>query len=829
MSFENMGVRNRDFAGENGIIGTRFHKYQAEGSLQDLNYDTIPDRDGGTYLFNETALDADLEFPQQNGGEASQILPSQLSVANTEVFQKSTLPELSPMSYSLTANYPFPLEDSINNLPASTLSLRQPTMFGLSLQNEESKSNQGSKLSIHGSRPSIHGSRPSIHGSRPSIHGSRPSIHESRPSIYSSRTSSIQGGLGSRHGLYNSGTSESLLSGGRFDKEHSIPDDDSNSRDIFTNRFSSPNLVPSNSDSMEVPTRDSSPLSRPLLASSHPLGHGKRDFASLTCIVNPHTSLPPTPEPLDDRDSSLRDNSLLARTKSPTHKKPKRDLTSLTSVPIPEEEEKLKKETKAEESKEESPSTKKGRSKAMSRLEKLTSLDYIRQSFRIKKKKVSFQNVKTPETTPTPTKKGTKKQASPAPTTSSTTPNSNGSTAYPKPAPEKDVDVPQRRTSNASTDIFSPTEESFFRLQQQQQAAQNYMDHMIHMGYAAQLSQPNYFMPHPQYPYPQLSQQYFPPQLSQSYPGHAFSSPYHHVHPEPFRLGQRGAEGHRETAPTGRYQEVITPDFSDITSPDHERYRPPDTQSPQPSDMQGSEYSYDLRPQSPDSLDAKYREREVSPSNYNGTGPPDHYKHRPPTPEHGTYLPGGHHLGMHHPDVVMRSPGHYPYYNHAVDPFLLGSPARYGYGRGQEHDARYPPQPGRRSSGAGFSDGQPGSRRSSGAGFPDGQPGSRRVSGGSMPDGDLAQRRTSIGSIPERHPARTSGGEEPPPGHAYHYAHHNNSNSISVDEPLQNTHRKYSLQSDTSAAETDKKNHVSWSSEVKEYPPHDANTSPSPT
>lgn len=823
MSFENQGARN-------GVLGTNY-KYKGDNSLQELHhYDMIGEADGGTYLFNESALDADMEFPVRDGGEASQMMPSQLSLANTEIFQKSTLPELSPMTYSLTANYPLPSEDAsglyINTLPTSTLSLKQPTPFGLSLQNEESKSNQGSRLSMHGSRPSIHGSRPSIHGSRPSIHGSRPSVHESRPSIYSSRTSSIPAGLGigSRPTLHNSGTSESLLLG-RFEK-----DDEPST--IFSNRLSSPNLLPSNSDTMEVPTRDSSPLPH-LIASSHPLGHSKRDFASLTCIVNPNTSPPatPTPEPLEEK----QDNSLLTRTRSPTHKKPKMDLTSLTSVPIPEEDENLKVK------KEESPATKKGRSKTMSRLEKLTSLDYIRQSFRLKKKKVSFQNVKDPETTPTPSKKTSlKKQTTPPVTTSngktSNGKNSHGGSAQPNPSPAKES--PQRRISTTSSDLFSPTEDSYLRMQQQM-AAQGYADHMMpmpHMAGYAQLSQPNFY--YPQYPYPQLSQQYYP-QLSQGYPG-PFASPYHHMHANPY-MGLRPGEAptHRDLH-TSRYHEVITPDFSDITSPDHERYRgghtpspenegdspyPQDASSPHhretmvhsphPSDMQGSEYSYDMRPHSPGSYDGD-------------NAPQDRHREREVTSHHHPLPPSKQEI---HPQV---SPAHYAhYFNQDVSRYGIG------YGRGVEQEGHYPPQPGMRDSGAGFLDGQV----------------SRRISGGSIPEREQGWPHT-----PEKRLSKSSIEASMP-----YYNHHH---SISVDEPLHHhaspnhtsnhhhtspnhrhsTHsntstaerrhstysdtstseRRHSTYSDTSMSESQfraepnsnntKKHHVSWSSDVREHP-----------
>lgn len=446
----------------------------------------------------------------------------------------------------------------------------------------------------------------------------------------------MQGGLqGSRHLLYASGTSgESLLSGGKYDKEHSIEDQEMGGTvgvaiDSDDLSFSNPIIASpqplSNAGSMEVPTRDSSPFQRPL-ATSHQLGHGKKDFASLTCIINPSPSIgSPSPEPqgeeLDDK------------TNSPTHKKPKRDLTAMTSVASPSRTSKQQQETIPEEGEGESakvkksPSTKKGRSKTMSRLEKLTSLDYIRQSFRIKKKKVSFQ--KTPETTPTPSKK-------------KGTANSNSGTTILDNS-QAESQSPQRRMSNVSSEIFSPTEESFLRAEQQGQHMMG-MTHgeppmmgPIH-GYG-QLSQPSYYLPHP-YAYAQLSQQYHP-QLSQSYM--PYSSPYHHMATtEPLR-----ARDHR-------YQEVVTPDFSDITTPEHTRFRERPLHSPEP--QQGSEFSYDLHTNTSERNPDKFAESERYQHDLM-----DEY--------------GGHHLGV-HPEY-MCSPKRY-----GPESFPLGSPQRYSMGGG---------------------------------------------------------------------------------------------------------------------------------------------------
>ena len=703
-----------------------------------------------------------------DGVGPSQMLPSQASIANTEVFRKSTLPELSPMSYSLTANYPFPSENEglyLNALPASTLSLRQPTMFGLSLQHEESKSNQGSRLSIHGSRPSIHGSRPSIHGSRPSIHESRPSIHESRPSIYSSRGSST-GLQGSRHMLHSSGTSSDLLL--KYGKEHCV-DDEANERDTVSlgNHTPSPiPFAPTKSESMEVPTRDSSPMPRPLvMASSHQLGGGRKDFASLTCIANENVdSLPGSPEPEEEVEPR--------RLRSPTHKmgRGKRDLTTLTALPegaVPEEE-KGEEGAKDKDIKESSPGIKKGRSKTMSRLEKLTSLDYIRQSFRIKKKKVSFQNVKTPETTPTPPKKSVKKSS----------PVHNGKALTNDSGLDKmAADSRERRISAASTDMFSPNEEYL-------RHHQPYTDHMMGVapGMYAQLSQPNYYVP-AQYAYPQLSQQYYP-QLSQGYGNPYGTSPYHQVPLNDYRA--------QREPPGNRYQEVITPDYSDITSPDRENFR---GHSPEPNDRQGSEYSYELRPRSP----VGYKDGDTSPDSMEQPSPVRR--------------------GEPHPDY-MRGPAHY-------DPYLMGSPQRYGmpgYGAGP---------------GLGLGPGHRGSmdyeghRRRSSIDY-DGQ---RRRSSGeqrSSIDYDGQRRRSSgeqqemlINSIsvdnPHPYPA-TNRTHQPRMGRRYSgYSESSMTSDPTTHSSLRMDQRysgysESSTTSDTRELTSSGKGRVSWSSEVKEHP-----------
>ena len=616
-SFENRGARTEY---DNGVTGTSYRSYNTL-ELHQHHHDNIDDP--GNY---ETCIDK-LEFPH-NEGDPSQPLASQISVANTELFQRNTLPELSPMSYSLTANYPFHSEGNGLYLPASTPSLRQPTMFGLSLQQEESKSTHGSHLSMSGSKASIHGSRPSIYGSRTS------GLH------------------GSRHLVYNSATSRDSLLGCSQTIENSSDVSLSNQISISTQPLST-------SESMEVPTRES-PQSRPLLpsATSHLLGHGKKDFASLTCIpnYNAESPLPPSPEPTDEgNDKSLT---------SPQRKAGgKRNLTSLTSVTSPTAgdtkfieaitEEEVSEGPKVKKNKDASPSTKKGRSRPMSKLEKLTSLDYIRQSFRLKKKKVSFQNIKTPEATPKSAKKNSKKTTptndtvfsnvmsssvkmgrsvhshgtpqqhmSPAhghgipqqhmsPAHGHGIPQRHISPAHGHGTPQRHISpahghgTPQRRISTESSDLFSPTETMFSPTDSEAFFEHSHGDHPMAMY--GQLSQPSYYLTHAHYPYPQLSQQYYP-QLSQGYIYHP--QQYHIPIADPFSRG-----GYQREHMASRYQEVITPDYSDITTPDHYRQRA--LHSPEPNDRQGSEYSYELRSHSPE---GSYNGVNTSPKRYKGRG-----------------------------------------------------------------------------------------------------------------------------------------------------------------------------------------------------------------
>lgn len=791
------------YGSQNGVMTKTYRNYGPHGSSLEIEH---PHHYDDTTHFRETSIDKELEIVL-TAGDRSQALPSQASLANTDIFQKNTLPELSPMAYSLTATYPSFQHDHsqlmLNTLPDPTTSLRQPTMFGLSLQNEESKSAQGSRISISGSKPSIHGSRPSIYGSRAS------SLHGSRHMVYNSRTSR-----------------ESLMPTSQQGREHVIEDEvDTLS---LGNRIPSPSLLPLpplSSDPMEVPTRES-PLSRPLSMSfSHQLGHGKKDFASLTCIPNHNAdSLPASPE---HETTFKMEEGQYSKTTSPQRRPAgtRRDLTTLTSLTgpaasaetknlqqntIPEEEEGS--ETPKVKKSKDSPGVKKARSKTMSRLEKLTSLDYIRQSFRLKKKKVSFQNTKTPETTPKASKKGTKKTASSNSTViSNQMANRSDNSPTTGTVPEAGS---QRRASIQSTEPFSPTADPFYRAQPHAYSGDHSMA-MVGLGYA-QLSQPNYYVPHmsyhqqqPQYPYPQLSQQYYP-QLSQSY---TYQS-YHHPMPinDSFNRGfPRDGGHHRDHAGTRRC-DVVTPDFSDITTPEHERYRERNIDTPDSTAKADLDYNYELRPQSPGSYGRPtspegYKEREQSPDKFTETSTTsDQYRGGSPD----LFMQYGAHQTGVHPEyrnsAAISNRNHFA----AETSYPVGSPQRYGLGYSPRHQ------------GQGQAQSQQGARRNS--------------------LDHYKERRSSLDHyIRSKGEGMEHGGNFPLDARGFIPEDPSYMNSISVDEPPQHyaiNHRqkssnhnhgrmeqRYSGYSESSTSEgrfsgssSVPKARVSWKDEVTEYP-----------
>ena len=490
----------------------------------------------------------------------------------TDIFREKSLPKLSPLSYSsqlLTApqfptHYPSLSVDendphtSIGSrrpsllaiIPNTSPSLRVPTLMALSLKNEETKSAQGSKVSVHGSRTSIQGSRPSMTGSRGSVYTGT----GSRSQIYSSINSSRE-------------HSSLLLNGPR---EFGGGDDDAVSLPL-SSRGISPAMKQSSLE--EVPTRDSP---APDIA-SHAVGYGKKDFASLTCIPNQFAA---EAERLEERQQ-LR--------------------------PVPEKQ--LAESEVTAEIEASIEVKKKPRSRTMSKLEKLTSLDYIRASLRLKKKKVSFG--KTTESSPKHREKNANGSAN------SKVKVQNPSPRHEAPVhPLKDVHHSRRHSASGRAE-FSPQSRAPPHL-----AANKYPDHY----YYPQLSQPMYYgggatMMHPGavfYQYPQLSQQYYA-QLSQGgYGGGAY--PPHMVYPmEPY------SRSYGEP-PTTRYANMVTPElFDDTPEPEFYHERSPDNiqEQRQPNGL-------DDRFQSPGHSSVQ----PSSPDQFTETSETSSYLMQPPSASH---------------------------------------------------------------------------------------------------------------------------------------------------------------------------------------------------
>ncbi len=246
----------------------------------------------------------------------------------------------------------------MQRIPGASPSLRHPTRMLKSIENEDTKSAQSSRISIPGSKTSIQGSR---------------------PSVFSSQASFLQSG--SRSQMFSSALSNEPL--GREGGGHR--DDDTLSLPL-AGRTTSPPLQLNSS--CEAPTRDE-PSSHPF-ARSHDLGAGVKDFASMTNIVQ-HSILSPElgtvrvpldldPQPPSEGPTNTRRLSLINC-----------DLGALTTL----SDDKSKSEAKEspEAPKKEMGTPKKGFSK-MSRLEMLTSL---RASMRKAANKVSFKSKKQKE------------------------------------------------------------------------------------------------------------------------------------------------------------------------------------------------------------------------------------------------------------------------------------------------------------------------------------------------------------------------------------------------------------------------------------------------
>lgn len=506
-------------------------------------------------------LDTDAFYGEYHYQTASQPYHNTVTTAADNSFY-DPLPTISPLSYpSQLKNYisspdrrdqlssPTPhisLSGSpgkIRRFPGSSPSLHRPTPLGQQLQKQaEKNSTQGSRNSIQGSRASI-----SAMGSRASFTGSRNSFLSSNNAM-------------SRDDMRSSGF---LLASNKTMSEEET-----------SSQISYRPLVRQTSLDM-VPTRES-----PVQPSSQ-MTSKKRGYesSSLTCISNPlalqgeeeavgredgdgvdendlrtdplnpvMTSTPVNQgtEDLPTKEARLNKKMEVSGDSSVFMSPRKKSLKQLTSLTLSETEEREAPENTSEttpttsevvggdEANKESSTqkTEKPRNKPMSRLEKLTSLDYLRSSIRrsLKKKRVSFLT-RTPDTTPKIKKK------SPSRTLPAEEPelepdltftnqeafDSEGPMISPRihtPSPlspefETVDEYPQRYPNDFfNSDVYP---ETLFHPHPRTGGGASgggrvraYSDMPM---FAPQLSQPTYYpstMHYPQPTYPQLSQQYIP-------------------------------------------------------------------------------------------------------------------------------------------------------------------------------------------------------------------------------------------------------------------------------------------------------------------------------
>ena len=496
--------------------------YSTDVDIQDSDFNFLTN----DHEYRESAID-DLEMayishqPSQVAHTTQPSQMTQLSTA-TDIFRERSLPKLSPLSYSSQMLTAPPLSNHYHSLSVdetdtrTALGSRRQSLMALipnpspSLRvptlMARSLKNEETK-SAQGSKGSVQGSRTSIQGSRASILGSRGSVHT---------------GTGSRSQIYSSNLSS---------REHSrlglgVSEEDEVSLPL-SGRGISPAMKQSSFE--EVPTRDSP---RPEIA-SHTVGFGRKDFASLTCIPNRYAV------EVDKFEEKQQ----------------------LSTVP--------EKQT-VEDVQENEETKKKPRSRAMSKLEKLTSLDYIRASLRLKKKRVSF--VRTPELSKKDKQKNTKEKQDQEKKVKGQQQPPSTSTSR----PGKELHHSRRHSASGRAE-FSPQHLHG----EQSLSSHNYPDHF----YYPQLSQPVYYGAagagaggtggvHPAaaaaifYQYPQLSQQYYA-QLSQGGPGPGPYPPHMMYH----SMMDSYSRGFGDPTSPARYQQIVTPDLFDDDTPEPEFYQ----------------------------------------------------------------------------------------------------------------------------------------------------------------------------------------------------------------------------------------------------------------
>ena len=603
---------------------------------------------------HERAIDDFDDF--QRHGESSQVRYSQMSS------QDHLRDPLSSLSFSSQLRYGMEVGHHSGEMGVSSQYLdgatpvNAPTPLGQRLQEEEKNSSHGSRPSIAGSRQSVTGSRASIGGSRPSIQGSKSSFlnagHYSQNDIRSAAPMSNQDRRLSMD--------ETVLS-----LPPSIPS-------FALHKTGS---TQSSVDESQVPTRGS-PMGIAPLAMSHQLPYKKnKDFASLTCLPNPSDSdlylggpedFPPMHEPLspslksDEFDTSGDAFSPSVPSHSEFSSPLRRASTSgnklelLTSVDSDADQNvtsttKLVPTTRTRSTSDASPigrkrdeddkkpltssSSKKPRSRAMSKLEKITSLDYIRASLRMKKrKKVSFDR----SDNPSPADSQKRPQLDSLTLTNPATVN-HDSGASPKRSPiAQATALPSSKRDHPLEDSFSPSldvhPEDVFHRGMSAGRPRAYSD-MAHMQAYTHLSQPTYY---PQSvaqfnqpgAYPHLSQQYYPaPQLSQGsyyhHPQAQFAPPSSSTpHASVDQYGRRYSDGispYSDVGVPSAYQSRLPrqPD-PDARRPERERYR--DTASPDRlSEVSSATDSRLPNVHSPDGSAVSDRYQTRSPDRYTDT------------------------------------------------------------------------------------------------------------------------------------------------------------------------------------------------------------------